>query len=254
MKNIILISLLSFLLISCANEDMSTFADISSPASPLPLEQDATMTPQSTMSVTATSMPATATSIPATEIPPTASPTPRPQIVAIPGVELFDFTTRPNWYTVDDNVMGGVSNSEARIIDENLSFSGMMSLENNGGFSSVRSEWIPIDLSDYDGILLRVLGDGKTYRLRIRSAETGPNISYNASFETTPDSWEIFYFPFADMVPTYFGTVVDVDKLDTSRISSFGFMLSDKQPGEFELLVDWIRVVSDQELNIVSMN
>ena len=56
------------------------------------------------------------------------------------------------------------------------------------------------------------------------------------------------------MVPTYFGTVVDVDKLDTSRIGSFGFMLSDKQPGEFELLVDWIRVVSDAELEIVSMN
>lgn len=247
MKTIIPILLLSFLLISCASEDLSTFADISSPASLLPLEQDATMTPQSTMSVTATS-------IPATEIPPTASPTPRPQIVAIPGVELFDFTTRPNWYTVDDNVMGGVSSSEARIIDENLSFSGMMSLDNNGGFSSVRSEWIPIDLSDYDGILLRVLGDGKTYRLRIRSAETGPNISYNASFETTPDSWEIFYFPFADMEPTYFGTVVDVGKLDTSRISSFGFMLSDKQPGEFELIVDWVRVVSDVELEIVSMN
>jgi len=174
--------------------------------------------------------------------------------VTIPGVELFDFTTRPNWYTVDDDVMGGVSSSEARIIDENLSFSGMMSLENNGGFSSVRSEWIPIDLSDYDGILLRVLGDGKTYRLRIRSAETGPNISYNASFETTPDSWEIFYFPFADMEPTYFGTVVDVDKLNTSRISSFGFMLSDKQPGEFELIVDWVRVLSDVELEIVSVN
>jgi len=150
--------------------------------------------------------------------------------------------------------MGGVSSSEVKIVDENLSFSGKMSLENNGGFSSVRSEWIPIDLSDYDGILLRVLGDGKTYRLRIRSAETGRNISYNISFETTPDSWELFYFPFADMVPTYFGTEVDADKLDTSRVGSFGFMLSDKQPGEFELLVDWIRVVSDAELEIVSMN
>lgn len=247
MKTIILVSLLSFFLISCASEDVSTFATITSQDSPLPFEQDATMTPQSTMT-------ATATSISATKTPPMASPTPRPQIVAIPGVELFDFTTRPSWYTVDDNVMGGVSSSEAKIIDENLSFSGMMSLENNGGFSSVRSEWIPIDLSDYDGILLRVLGDGKTYRLRIRSAETGPNISYNASFETTPDSWEIFYFPFADMVPTYFGTVVDVGKLDTSRISSFGFMLSDKQPGEFELIVDWVRVVSDVELEIVSVN
>jgi monofunctional biosynthetic peptidoglycan transglycosylase len=241
MKAIILISLLSFLLIGCANEDLSTFATISPQATPLPLEQEPIMTLQST-------------SIPITEIPPTVPPTPKPRLTPIPGVELFDFKTSPGWYTVNDDVMGGVSSSEVRIVEENLSFSGTMSLENNGGFSSVRSEWRPIDLSDYDGILLRVLGDGKTYRLRIQSVETGRNISYNASFETRPDSWEIFYFPFADMVPTYFGTAVDVDKLDTSSIGSFGFMLSDKQPGEFELLVDWIRVVSDAELEIVSMN
>lgn len=196
-----------------------------------------------------------------TEMPPTvtATPvvtvTPAPPINPIPGVELFDFSgTGPGWYTVNDDVMGGVSNSTVDIIEQDLSFSGTMSLENNGGFSSIRSEWIPIDLSDFDGVLLRVLGDDKSYRFRVRSVETGRNISYNAVFQTTSDKWEIVYIPFADMVPTYFGAEAGVDKLDTSSISSFGFMLSDKQPGDFELRVDWIRVVSERELQIVSMN
>jgi len=36
--------------------------------------------------------------------------------------------------------------------------------------------------------------------------------------------------------------------LDTTAIRSFEFMLTDKQPGEFELQVDWIRAVSEKEI------
>jgi monofunctional biosynthetic peptidoglycan transglycosylase len=169
---------------------------------------------------------------------------------AFPGRELFSFSTgEPTWYTVDDVVMGGVSNSRVEIVEPNsLFFSGNMSLENNGGFSSVRSNWNIIDLSGYDGVLLRVLGDGKVYRLRIRTEETGGDIAYNGAFETTPDQWIQVYVPFAKMVPTYRGFVMDVGQLDVTSIGSFGLMLSDKQEGEFELQVDWIRAVSEEEL------
>lgn len=172
------------------------------------------------------------------------------------GVEIFAFGERePSWYTVDDRVMGGVSSSTVEITDTGiLSFSGNMSLENNGGFSSVRSEWNPIDLTGADGMLLRVMGDGKLYRLRIYSESTGNNIAYNAAFETTPEQWKLVYIPFSSMVPTYFGYVMDMDKLDTSNISSFGFMLSDKQPGEFNLQVDWIRAISEQDLPLLGWN
>ena len=174
----------------------------------------------------------------------------------LPGTEIFAFGERePGWYTVDDNVMGGVSSSNVEITDtEILSFSGNMSLENNGGFSSARSEWNSIDLTSADGMLIRVLGDGKMYRLRIYSESTGNNIAYNASFETTPEKWELVYIPFSSMVPTYFGYIVDVGSLDTSNIRSFGFMLSDKQPGEFDLQVDWMRAISEKDLPSLGWN
>ena len=174
----------------------------------------------------------------------------------LPGREIFAFGDgEPFWYTVDDNVMGGVSSSFVDIIEPGImSFSGTMSLDNNGGFSSVRSDWTPTDLSDADGVLLRVLGDGKVYRLRIRSADTGPEISFNAAFETTPETWKVVYVPFSSMVPTYRGFIMDVDALDPSSIGSFGFMLSDKQPGGFRLLVDWIRAVSEEELETYKSN
>jgi monofunctional biosynthetic peptidoglycan transglycosylase len=175
---------------------------------------------------------------------------PLPEVETLPGIEIFNFgENEPNWYTVDDRVMGGVSRSTVAIRDSAvLNFTGTMSLDNNGGFSSIRSDWNPTNLSDYDGVLLRVLGDGKNYRFRIRTAETGRQISYNAIFETTSETWTLVYVPFKEMIPTYFGSVVKVDPLDRTRIGSFGFMLTDKQPGEFDLHVDWIRAVTEDEI------
>ncbi|MEM7336113.1 MAG: CIA30 family protein [Chloroflexota bacterium] len=187
-----------------------------------------------------------------TAVAPTAEPTPAQ--IALPGVELFTFQSgEPGWYTVDDDVMGGVSSSTVSLLEigdseSALYFTGNMSLDNNGGFSSVRSDWTQIDLSGQDGILLKVLGDGKTYRLRIRTALVGSDISYNAYFETTANEWRLAYIPFAQMVPTYRGFVMDVDPVDPSTISSFGFMLSDKQEGEFALQVDWMRAVTEAEI------
>lgn len=170
-----------------------------------------------------------------------------PQVLS--GTDLFSFGAgEPQWYTVNDTVMGGVSNSNVSVTETgDLAFSGIMSLENNGGFASVRSDWQTFDLSDSDGILFRVFGDGKSYRLRIRTATTDRRVSYNALFDTVPNEWQLVYIPFKEMVPTSFGYVVDVGPLDNANIGSFGYMLSDKQPGEFELIVDWMRAISEEE-------
>ena len=153
------------------------------------------------------------------------------------------------WYTVDDDVMGGVSDSQVEFPEPNIMyFYGNMSLENNGGFSSVRSDWNVTDLSAGEGVLIRVKGDGKVYRFRLRTESAGRGISYNAFFKTEADEWTTAYIPFAEMVPTYRGFVMDVESVNPAKIGSFGFMLSDKQTGEFELQVDWIRLVNEIDL------
>ena len=168
----------------------------------------------------------------------------------LPGQLLFDFQSgTPSWSSVDDSVMGGVSQSASRVLDEGvLEFSGTMSLENNGGFASIRSPWNPIDLSEYDGILIRVLGDGQVYRLRIRTAATGSEVAYNSLFETQDGEWTTVYIPFETMIPTFRGFRAPVGGLDARAVTSLGLMLSDKQPGAFSLQVDWIRAVSEGEI------
>ena len=247
MKNIIATTLFSLCLIGCAS-----YSGIISPS--MTNNQVKNFLKDENITQAEPNMLLTETPIPSPEI--TGKTNEQEASLLLLGSEIFAFSeNEPGWYTVDDNVMGGVSNSTVKVNDSGiLSFSGTMSLENNGGFSSVRSEWTPTNLYGTDGLLLRVLGDGKIYRLRIHSATTGGDIAYNAIFETNPDTWNIVYIPFASMVPTYRGFLMDVGKLDTASIGSFGFMLSDKQPGEFELQVDWMRAIAEDELPLTGLN
>lgn len=173
-----------------------------------------------------------------------------------PGIALFDFAGRePGWYTVNDNVMGGISTSSVAIDDrqQRLIFSGKMSLENNGGFASTRSQWTPYNLERYDGIALRVRGDGNVYRFRIRTAETGTGIAYTALFRTEADAWQEVYIPFAEMTPLYRGFAVEAaGPLNPATVRSFGLMLADKQVGDFSLEVDWINAVMENKGTIES--
>ena len=172
----------------------------------------------------------------------------------INGFLLFDYDGNdPSWYTVNDDVMGGVSTSfvSTDLDKQRLTFSGNLSLENNGGFASIRSQYADYDLSQYDGIALRVRGDGNVYRLRIRTEETGSAISYTAWFETQAGSWQDVYIPFSKMLPLYRGVIVkSAGPIDPASIRSFGLMLADKQQGEFMLEVDWISALSISRADI----
>ena len=166
-----------------------------------------------------------------------------------PAVSLFDFGgSDPAWFPVNDNVMGGLSSGLVKVDSEKrrLSFYGNLSLENNGGFASIRSTYAAPDLTAFEGIALKLRGDGKRYRFRIRTEQTGPEVTYTAHFETEANVWQEVHIRFSEMVPTYRGVLVqDLNPLDPSSIRSFGFMIADKQQGDFLLEVDAISAVAN---------
>ena len=88
---------------------------------------------------------------------------------------LFNFkngVASKQWRTVNDGVMGGRSNGRFRINnDKNLEFFGTLSLENNGGFASVRSRGVTMNLKETDSIVMKVRGDGREYNLNLYTAE-----------------------------------------------------------------------------------
>ena len=163
-----------------------------------------------------------------------------------PGTLLFQFSGPAGadaWGAVNDGVMGGVSRGGATIIDGVLHFRGVLSLENNGGFSSIRSSGPARDLSPATAIVLRVRGDGRTYRLQVATgaAFRGARISYQAPFATRRGEWIEVTVPLDSLEPRFRGQRLRGPPLDRSRIEEFGLSLSDGNPGPFALEIDWIR-------------
>jgi len=149
-----------------------------------------------------------------------------------------------DWRIVDDGVMGGLSKGKREISNDGiLRFFGTLSLENNGGFSSLRTEPVKLDLSEAKGLMLRVKGDGRTYQVRLSTDAKyrGREMSFQAGFPTEKDKWTEVKVPFASLVGTWRGMDLPDKTFDPAMIRRLGLILADNQEGPFELRVDWIR-------------
>lgn len=157
---------------------------------------------------------------------------------------LVDFEDSPadTWQVVNDGVMGGLSRARFSVDESTATFEGDVSLENGGGFASVRTRLEPVDLSRWDGIALRVEGGGKTFHLRLRTDDESDGIAYRASFVAPAGEARQVRVPFSAFEPTWRGRVPEgAPPLDPSRIEQIGFLISDEQAGPFRLQVEWIR-------------
>lgn len=164
---------------------------------------------------------------------------------------LADFSTTegdPGWYVVNDNVMGGRSEGGFTIDDGALRFAGRTNTD-GGGFSSIRTRPVEFDLSTYDGIRLRVKGDGRryTWRLSTNARWQGGEVAYWADFDTQDGTWSTVDIPFSRFVPRYRGTRLDGPELDPGRITGMGLMIYDRVDGPFELRLAAVNAFSAQE-------
>jgi len=161
-----------------------------------------------------------------------------------PVLEFAAPDSAQKWQAVNDGVMGGVSDGRFRITeDKTLEFFGTLSLENNGGFASVRTKPADLDIKAGDIIVVRVKGDGRDYVLNIYTKSRRMAFSYRAPLPTTKDAWTEVTVPLADFIPTAFGRRVQgMGPVEPDQINGLGFMLSDKKPGKFKLEVEWVKV------------
>ena len=160
---------------------------------------------------------------------------------------LFDFSSsgnEPQWVAVNDGVMGGLSAGGPRIADGVLHFSGTLSLENNGGFSSVRTIRWTSDLREYKAVVLRVRGDGRTYQLRISTDARfrGSPVSYGMEFATRADEWVEVRLPFTELKPTWRGRKLEGPPLDLAKVEEIGLLIGDNREGPFSMEVDWMKL------------
>ena len=160
---------------------------------------------------------------------------------------LIDFRNKEQskgWIAVNDGVMGGRSVGKlSRSDNSGMSFFGTLSLKNNGGFTSIRSGRMNIEMAPEDGFRIRLKGDGRTYICNLYPKTRRMAFSYRASLPTVAGQWTEVVVPLNDFTPTSFGRrVQDKGPLSPDQIGGIGFMLSDKKPGAFKLEIEWVKV------------
>jgi len=164
---------------------------------------------------------------------------------------LFEFRQASDvagWQIVNDGVMGGRSTSQAALVktdsgDVAMRFSGNLSLENSGGFASVRSR--PSGALGLDAgktIVMRVKGDGRRYTFNLYTPDRRTAFSYQMDFDTQAGKWTEIKLPVDRFVAHSFGRPMSNMKLTPSQVHSVGVLLGDKKPGPFEILIDRIDV------------
>ncbi len=150
---------------------------------------------------------------------------------------LFDFTAGAEpWAAIDDVVMGGRSRSRMDIERGVAVFHGHVSLENRGGFASVRSAVALHDLSAYDGIELRLRGDGKHYGLRLRDEAGFDGVNFQAPLDAVGPEWTTRRLPFGEFLPSLRGRRLTAHPpLNLAAIRTFGLIIAGRQAGPFRL-------------------
>lgn len=154
---------------------------------------------------------------------------------------LFDFSepARAGGFApIDDVVMGGRSSSRARCHDGALVFEGEVSLEQGGGFASIRSAPAALPLAGARGLALRLLGDGHRYKLNLRCDDALDGVTWQAGFDTSQGAWEVLYLPFDRFLPTWRGReVAGAGPLDPGAVRTVGLLIGGRQAGPFRLEV-----------------
>ncbi len=153
------------------------------------------------------------------------------------------YSVSAQWRVVDDIVMGGRSEGHFAVTPaKNGRFYGDVSLENNGGFSSVRHAFDPpVIASGHSGVSIHLRGDGSRFEFSIK-AEAHDRHVYATHFETS-GQWEKISLQFADLYPLYRGDRLEGPSYGGGLITEIGFLIGNDRPQAFELLLDRLDLV-----------
>jgi hypothetical protein len=152
--------------------------------------------------------------------------------------------TENKWRIVNDGVMGGLSSSNVIVNEDNkIVFKGNVSLENNGGFASLRSPVKNYNFEKFSGIELRMKGDGKRYSISMKETSYFTGYFYTTSFDTKNDEWMVIKIPFDDFKLYYYGNETGSNKnIPLNNIKEISLLIGDKQQGSFITEVDYINL------------
>jgi hypothetical protein len=148
-----------------------------------------------------------------------------------------------DWINVDDPVMGGRSRSTTHVVYDSdtpvLLFEGNVSLANNGGFCSTRTEGTTWHFPNATAFVLDVRAaaesEPRRYAFTVRTSSDTSG-SYRCWFEPVAHEWTSLHLPIEDFEFFRRGThIASARPLDPTTLHAVGFLIGDKQEGPFAL-------------------
>ena len=155
---------------------------------------------------------------------------------------IFEFSKASDisdWKTVNDVVMGGRSSSKFYLNEEGHGvFEGTVSLENNGGFASLRHRFNRKKIAGYKKVIIYLKGDGKRYQFRVKTNNEDQQ-AYISYFKTTGE-WQTVEMMLSALEPTFRGRKLNMPNFPADELEEVGFMIGNKVNENFELVIDKI--------------
>jgi len=140
-----------------------------------------------------------------------------------------------NWHLTNDDIMGGKSQSEIIYDEDKHIFSGIISKENNGGFSSIYQNIKQLS-SGLNKVKLDLIGDGLTYQIRVYVLIDGYRLAYKHDFQTCAGKRQSLVFSLNDFTATYRGqTLSGRGAVKSQDIIQTGILITNEKPIGFTL-------------------
>jgi hypothetical protein len=147
---------------------------------------------------------------------------------ALADVDYLSVNT-DDWRLITDTVMGGVS--EGKMVHGKRDgkactvLNGDVSTDNNGGFIQIAMDIdksLAEKVSAYDGVRIRVLGNGQAYNLHLRTRDLWfPWQAYRSTFDSGSE-WQQVDLPFNRFTAYKTSTPLDAGQLNRVGIVAIG--------------------------------
>lgn len=146
-----------------------------------------------------------------------------------------------NWMVVNDGVMGGLSQGQGEVTGSSIIFKGRISLENDGGFASLRCPWGEYDLSEHSHVKLRYRSEGVGFAMVLENSPRWYEVNYKMSLPVATD-WTIVTLPLNKFSAYQVGRKLSgtLGAQERKQVLRFGFISDEKRADYFRLEIDWI--------------
>lgn len=161
---------------------------------------------------------------------------------SLPDIDFGRDKQGSDWQIINDGVMGGLSEGEAILTENSLVYSGNISLQNNGGFSSLRSRFDRFNLSDYETVTIRFKSKGQPFAFVLETSRVWYEPSYRYQFATADDDWKTVKMDLPEFKETRIGreTGAKISEDQLGDVIRMGFINSGKYESEFKLEIEYI--------------